>query len=98
MKTLIVIDAQNEFSEKGHRSVPGHANILARIHWHVQRARESGEPIAWVQHHNKPNESPAFIPGSLGAELSSGLGPNPGSVSEKLFQKGVFGAFLGTGL
>lgn len=25
MKTLIVIDAQNEFSEKGHRSVPGHA-------------------------------------------------------------------------
>lgn len=98
MKSLIVIDAQNEFSEKGHRSVPGHDKILARIHWHVHRAREGGEPIAWVRHHNKPNESPAFTPGNWGAEPSSGLGPNPLPVCEKLFQKDVFGAFFGTGL
>ena len=98
MKALIVIDAQNEFSEDGRRSVPAHDEILARIQWHVRRARESGEPIAWVQHHNKPDESPAFLPGSWGAELSPGLEPKSESRLEKLFQKNVFGAFFGTGL
>jgi nicotinamidase-related amidase len=98
MKALIVVDAQNEFSHNGRRSVPAHDEILARIQWHVRRARENGEPIAWVQHHNKPNESPAFVPGSWGAELSPGLGPKSESRLEKLFQKDVFGAFFGTGL
>jgi len=98
MKTLIVIDAQNEFSDNGRRSVPAHDEILSKIQWHVQRARESGEPIAWMQHHNKPHESPAFVPGSWGAELSPGLEPKSESRLEKLFQKDVFGAFFGTGL
>jgi nicotinamidase-related amidase len=98
MKALIVVDAQNEFSHNGRRSVPGHDEILARIQWHVRSAREKGEPIAWVQHHNKPNESPAFVPGSWGAGLSPGLGPKSESRLEKLFQKDVFGAFFGTGL
>jgi nicotinamidase-related amidase len=97
-KALIVIDAQNEFSEAGCRPVPGHDKILSRIRWRIQRARKNKEPIAWVQHHNKPHESPAFIPGSWGAELSSGLGPKSESRFEKLFQKDVFGAFFGTGL
>ncbi len=98
MKALIVIDAQNEFSDKGGRTVPAHNEILARIQWHVQRAREGGDSIAWVQHYNKPDESPAFIPGSWGAELSQGLGPKGESRLEGLFQKDVFGAFFGTGL
>jgi nicotinamidase-related amidase len=98
MKALIVIDAQNEFSDDGRRSVPAHGEILARIQWHVRRARENGEPIAWVQHYNKPDESPAFLPGSWGAELSPGLEPKSESRLEKLFQKNVFGAFFGTGL
>jgi len=98
MKALIVIDAQNEFSNNGRRAVPAHDEILARIQRHVRRARESGEPIAWVQHHNKPDESPAFVPGSWGAGLSPGLEPKSESRLEKLFQKDVFGAFFGTGL
>ncbi len=98
MKALIVIDAQNEFSDSGRRAVPAHDEILARIQWQVQRAREQGEPIAWVQHHNKPVESPAFVPGSWGAELSPGLGPESESSLERLFQKDVFGAYFGTGL
>jgi nicotinamidase-related amidase len=98
MTALIVIDAQNEFSHNGRRSVPAHDEILARIQWHVQRARENGEPIAWIQHHNKPNESSAFVPESWGAELSPGLRPKSESSLEKLFQKDVFGAFFGTGL
>jgi nicotinamidase-related amidase len=90
MKALLVIDAQNEFSDDGRRSVPAHDEILARIQWHIRRARENGEPIAWLQHHNKPDESPAFLPGSWGAELSPGLEPKSESGLEKLFQKNVF--------
>lgn len=98
MHALIVVDAQNEFSEKGQRSVPMHIEALNNIRSLVQQARSESRPIAWVQHYNKPNESAAFIPGSWGAELSAGLGPESGHGSERLFVKDVFGAFTGTGL
>lgn len=95
---LIIVDAQNEFSADGQRPVPNHRDALAAIGEHVARARREGQPIAWVQHHNRPSESAAFIPGSWGAELSPGLGPRPGSQMERLFEKDVFGAFTTTGL
>ncbi len=97
-QALIVVDAQNEFSSKGKRAVPNHVTALAVIKQHVERARIEGRPIAWVRHHNKPHESPAFVPGSWGAELSPGLGPMPGVSTEALFEKDVFGAFTGTNL
>jgi nicotinamidase-related amidase len=98
MKALVVVDAQNEFSEKGRRAVPDHAMIFSKILWHVERAREDGEPIAWVQHHNKPHESRAFVPGEWGTELSPGLCPKTESSKEQLFQKEVYGAFSTTNL
>lgn len=98
MQALIIIDAQNEFSPAGQRPVPNHASALEAIRQRVRDARQAGVPIAWVQHHNRPDESPAFVPGSWGARLSEGLGPEPGSGSERLFVKDVFGAFTGTGL
>jgi nicotinamidase-related amidase len=98
MQALIVIDAQNEFSEDGSRPVPFHGTILARIQWQVARARERNQPIAWLQHHNKPHESPAFARNTWGAELSPGLGPRSESQLEKLFTKEVFGAFYDTDL
>jgi nicotinamidase-related amidase len=98
MFALIVVDAQNEFSPEGKRPIATHAEALRRIKLRVQQAREAGVPIAWVQHHNLPHESPAFMPGSWGAELSPGLGPQPDSTAERLFQKTVFGAFTGNDL
>lgn len=98
MRGLIVIDAQNEFSGGGQRAVPDHGLALTRIQRHVERARTSGECIAWVQHHNQPHESPAFVPGSWGAEFSPELIPKFDSQCERLFQKDVFGAFHKTGL
>ncbi|MEO5815282.1 MAG: isochorismatase family cysteine hydrolase [Gemmatimonadaceae bacterium] len=56
------------------------------------------EPVAWVQHFNRPTESAAFVPGSWGAELSPGLSPREGDANEERFTKDVFGAFTGTGL
>ena len=98
MEALIVVDAQNEFSAGGKRPVPNHPDALARIQAHVARARAQWRPVAWVRHHNKPHESPAFVPGTWGAELSPGLGPQPGFGKERLFEKDVYGAFSGTPL
>jgi len=98
MKALVVVDAQNEFSAAGQRPVPNHPEALAAIQRQVERARSEGWPIAWVLHHNRPDESRAFVPGSWGAELSPGLGPRAGSAAERLFEKDVFGAFSTTGL
>lgn len=97
-QAVIVVDAQNEFSPKGLRPVPNHASALAAILEHVAAARAERRPIAWVQHHNKPTESRAFVPDSWGAALSPGLGPESGHGPEVLFQKDVFGAFTTTGL
>ena len=97
-RALIVVDVQNEFSAKGLRPVPNHASALDVIAKHVAQARADRWPIAWVQHHNRPDESRAFVPGSWGAALSPGLGPETGSGLEALFQKDVYGAFTNTGL
>lgn len=98
MQALIVVDTQNEFSADGLRAVPNHTEAMECISERVREARQDGRPIAWIRHYNKPNESRAFVPGTWGAELSSGLGLRPGRLSEKLFEKDVYGAFTGTGL
>ncbi len=98
MEALVVVDAQNEFSAGGRRPVPNHAAALAAIRRLVDGARRDGRPIAWVRHHNRPDESPAFVPGSWGAEFSPGLGPASGGGPEVEFVKDVYGAFSGTGL
>lgn len=97
-QALLVVDAQNEFSARGLRAVPNHAEAMTAIEARVEQARTERRPIAWVQHHNRPTESHAFVPGSWGAELSPGLGPQAGFGPERLFTKDVFGAFTGTGL
>ena len=97
-QALLVVDAQNEFSPGGLRAVPNHADAMEAIFARVDKARATRTPIAWVQHHNKPNESRAFVPGTWGAALSPGLGTRPGFGSERLFTKDVFGAFTGTEL
>lgn len=98
MHALIVVDAQNEFSAGGQRAVSNHTTALAAIMRWVAHARETGWPIAWIQHHNQPHESKAFVPGSWGAELSPGLGPRGDARDERLFQKDVYGAFTTTEL
>src|SRR5262245_10147937 len=98
MQALLVVDVQNEFSATGLRPVPNHAAALTRILEHVEEARRGRRPIAFVQHHNKPHESRAFVPGSWGAQLSPGLEPRTDFGPERLFEKDVFGAFTMTRL
>jgi nicotinamidase-related amidase len=98
METLVVVDAQNEFSPDGKRPVPNHASALEVIRRRVDVARHEGRPIAWIRHHNRPDEAPAFLPDSWGAELSPRFGPVSGYGQEVELQKDVFGAFSGTEL
>jgi nicotinamidase-related amidase len=98
MQAVLVVDAQNEFSAAGQRPVPTHESALERIRAHVDAARQERRPIAWIKHHNRPTESPAFVPGTWGAELSPGMGPQEGYGAEQLFEKDVYGAFTGTSL
>jgi nicotinamidase-related amidase len=98
MQALLVVDAQNEFSAGGLRAFPDHARALEQILRHVKAAREERRPIAWVQHHNRPHESKAFVPGTWGAELSPGLGPVSGAGPERIFVKDVYDAFTATEL
>jgi nicotinamidase-related amidase len=103
MQTLVVVDAQNEFSADGQRPTPHHAQALEAILQRVADARREGRPIAWVRHHNAPADNPsgrppAFVRGSWGAEFSPGLGPQAGRAAEAEFVKEVYGAFTGTNI
>src|SRR5215467_9871416 len=83
MQALIVVDVQNEFSPKGQRPVPNHAQALEHIRFRVEEAREQRRPIGWVIHFNKPHESRAFVPGAWGAEQSPGFGERSGFGPER---------------
>jgi nicotinamidase-related amidase len=96
MNALVIIDVQNEFSAQGKRAVKEINKALDAIRLQVQAARKQATPIAWVRHHNKPTESPAFVPFSWGAEFMPGFGPQPGINNEVEFHKDVYGAFTGT--
>ena len=98
MQALVVVDAQNEFSPDGQRAAAGHADALTAILHLVEQARRAQLPIAWIRHHNRPDEGQAFRPGTWGAEFSPGLGPADGHGPEVEFHKDVFGAFSGTDL
>lgn len=101
MRTLVVVDAQNEFLD-GQRATPHAQEALAAIKRRVADARREGTPIAWVRHHNTPadnaGQTPAFVPDTHGADYMPGLGPQAGNAHEREFIKDVFGAFTGTSL
>lgn len=98
MHALIVIDAQNEFSANGKRPVPNHSDALEVIKERAEEARRENRPIAWVRHHNRPDESAAFVPNTWGTEFSPGLGPIAGRAEEAEFVKHVYGAFTGSNI
>ncbi|MEO6868216.1 MAG: isochorismatase family cysteine hydrolase [Ginsengibacter sp.] len=98
MQALIIVDAQNEFSPSGKRPVEDFAQAVQVIDLRLKEAREKGNPIAWVRHFNKPAETPAFIPGSWGADFIPEFGPELGAENEKEFVKEVYGAFTGSNI
>lgn len=98
MKAIIIIDAQNEFSNQGKRPVPNFEQVVKAIFIRVDKARKDNTPIAWLRHFNQPGESFAFVPGTWGSEFYTGLGPLKNQDSEKEFHKNVYGAFTGSNI
>ena len=98
MQALLVVDAQNEFSSEGLMPVPEHAEVVAAIARRVEEARSERRPLAWIRHNNRPGESRRFLPGTWGADFTSGFGARPGTGIEVEFVKQVLGAFTGSGL
>ncbi len=82
MEALIVIDVQNEFTERGKRPVVDIEDALEAISRRVAQARKRDNPIVWIRHFNKPNESPAFVPGTWGSEFIPVFGQKPGVATE----------------
>ncbi len=101
MRTLVVVDAQNEFLD-GLRATPHAHDALAAIERRVADARREGTPIAWVRHHNTPadnaGQTPAFVPDTHGADYMPDLGPQAGRTQEREFIKETYGAFTGSPL
>lgn len=96
MEALMVIDCQNEFSPEGKRPVANFAAAISSVLKQVDRARNEARPIAWIRHYNRPDEGPAFQPGSWGVAFYPGCGPKTEQSIEAEFHKDVYGAFTGT--
>ncbi|RBM06260.1 cysteine hydrolase family protein [Streptomyces sp. PT12] len=108
---LIVVDIQGGGVERpepgtGIPHMPGRGERAPRQRHLVDRARERGIPVVWIQEVHKPNlidigreldgsEGPHCVEGRPETELAPGLRPRP---DEFLIRKRRYSAFFGTEL
>jgi len=90
---LLLIDVQQGFDDPrwGRRNNPDAEATIARL---LERWRQAGRPVVHVRHLSTEPDSP-LRPGQPGAELRPEVAPIAG---EKLFEKSVNSAFIGTDL
>ncbi|MGZ3790189.1 MAG: cysteine hydrolase family protein [Bacteriovorax sp.] len=91
---LILIDLQKGFHESNYWGKRNNPNAEEKIIHLLSVFREQRLEIIHVQHLSTEENSP-LRPGQNGAEFISGLGPLFG---ERVFQKSVNSAFIGTSL
>ena len=108
---LIVVDIQGgDVEENASRTeiphMPGRAERIPKVRELIQRTREQGIPVVWIQEVHKPNlidigreldgaEGPHCVEGWPETEISKGLDPRP---EEFLIRKRRYSAFFGTEL
>lgn len=92
-KALIVIDVQKGFEAKvwGTRNNQQFESNAAKL---IEAWRESGRPLIHIQHLSRMKSSP-LAPGQSGVDFMDFATPKFG---ERIFQKHVNSAFIGTGL
>ena len=93
-RALIVIDVQNEYFPGGTWALPDAERTLPNILRLIERAREKGVPVVFIQHVT-PEGASVFARGSVGGELRPELGVRQ---EDTLFQKQHPSAFLLAGL
>lgn len=93
MKTaLLIIDVQNDMFEM-HNKLHRPEALLSAIGILIQKARESGAPVIYVQHNSMKGER--FRRGTRGWEIQDSIAPE---VGDMIIQKFVPDSFHETGL
>lgn len=107
---LIVVDIQGgsaaQASTEGIPVMPGRAERAPRVQRLIERCRETGVPVVFIQEVHKPNlidigreldgaEGPHCIEGDDATELAAWLQPRP---DEFVIRKRRYSAFFGTEL
>lgn len=108
---LVVVDIQGgdvtrDESRTEIPSMGGRESRMPRVHGLIDRCREQGIPVVWIQEVHKPSlidigreldgaEGPHCVEGWAETEMSAGLVPRP---EEFLVRKRRYSAFFGTEL
>lgn len=93
-QALIVIDVQKGFLNESYWGKRNNPNLLENVMALISNYRKLKLPIIHVQHLSLEEKSP-LRPGQIGVDFINGLGPEFG---ERVFQKSVNSAFIGTNL
>lgn len=90
---LVIVDVQQGFDQPswGNRNNPQAEQNIARL---LAAWRRTGRPVVHIQHLSASPSSP-LRPGQPGSDFKHEVAPLPG---ERVFQKQVNSAFIGTGL
>ncbi len=94
-QALLLVDIQNDYFPGGSMELVGSTEAGARAAALLQAFRQAGRPSIHIQHLALRAGATFFLPGTKGAELYTGVTPQPG---EPVFQKHFPNSFRATPL
>lgn len=75
MQALLIIDVQNDYFPGGRFELAGAVEALERTRAVLDRFREKGLPVIFVQHINTRPDASFFLPDTVGAEIHPDIAP-----------------------
>ena len=93
-EALLIIDVQNDYFPGGSNELVRPLEAEKRIQELIAESRTCGRPIVYIQHFNPPDDT-FFLEGTIGAEISDRIRPQP---DDKVIIKRYPNSFLETEL
>ena len=93
-EALLIIDVQNDYFPGGANELSRPFEAEKRIQELIAESRTCGRPVIYIQHFNPPDDT-FFLEGTLGAEISARIRPQP---EDKVIIKRYPNSFLETEL
>ena len=75
-EALLIIDVQNDYFPGGSNELVRPLEAEKRIQELIAESRTCGRPIVYIQHFNPPDDT-FFLEGTIGAEISDRIRPQP---------------------
>ena len=75
-EALLIIDVQNDYFPGGSNELFHPLEAEKRIQELIAESRTCGRPIVYIQHFNPPDDT-FFLEGTIGAEISDRIRPQP---------------------